>query len=167
MTDTISGKSISVLVPAYKFLNNKLLFKKMDSRATPISQINPNLVGEGDGGSLSADILREMEMSQQQPPVQQEQQHHVQFEEPQEEEYEEEEFMVQNAELARQYLIKEVVVIVIAYIVLQMPQVVDGIQRILTKYLTKLSGKMISYVDIGLRALLLAVLFVLVREFLL
>jgi hypothetical protein len=69
--------------------------------------------------------------------------------------------------MARQYALKEVIVLVITFCLLQMPQVMDMIQRLLTKYLTKLSAKNISYVDIFVRGVILALVFVLVREFVL
>lgn len=155
----------------------------MDSRSTPISQINPEFGQEGDDSTLSADILREMQMSQEQPPAippqqpmmhqqtpQQHQENYEEMNDEEEQEMTEEEmnaYMEENAALARQYVMKEVIVLVIAFSLLQMPQVIDAIQKLLTKYLTRLSSKSVGYVDIFVRALVLAVVFVLVREFVL
>lgn len=155
----------------------------MDSRSTPIGQINPEFSQNGDDNTLSVDILREMQSAQEQPhPDMMQQQHQQQLppmndtplehfqDDEEEQEMSEEEmnaYMEENAAYARQYVLKEVIVLVIAYCLLQMPQVIDAIQKLLTKYLTKLSAKSIGYVDILVRALALAIVFVLVREFIL
>lgn len=171
--------------------------KTMDFQATPISQLgaptyDPTVPvgGSGDtsGGNLADDILRQMDLQQQggnmdmATPIQREEQqaHHQPIEEGYEneyggEDYGEEEmgeedmhmYMENQTAMARQFVVYESVVLVILFVLLQQTFLVEPIQKFLTKQLTKLSAKHISWVDMVVRGLVLAVVFVLIREFVL
>jgi len=146
--------------------------------------------GDTSGGNLADDILRQMDLQQQggavdmatpiqreEPLVQQQQQQ--QIEEGYENEYGGEEYgeemgeeemqmyMENQTAMARQFVMYESVVLVVLFVILQQTFLVEPIQKFLTKQLTKLSAKHISWVDMVVRGLILAVVFVLVREFVL
>lgn len=146
----------------------------MDEQSTPIAQLNPNIDDSGD--SLSANILRDLQ--QESIP---EMPHQPHWETPvptgyepegqEDEEYDEEQFqeMYPDTSDVKIYLVKQALVIIIGFFILQIPQLIDMTQKFLTQNLSKfsLSGRTITYLDIFVRGLILALFFFLVQEFLL
>jgi hypothetical protein len=169
--------------------------KTMDFQATPISQLgaptyDPTVPvgGSGDtsGGNLADDILRQMDIQQQGGQMEMATPIHREEESmPVEEGYENENeyggeeygeemgeeqmqmYMENQTAMARQFVMYESVVLVVLFVLLQQTFLVEPIQKFLTKQLSKLSAKHISWVDMVVRGLILAVVFVLVREFVL
>lgn len=135
-------------------------------RATPISQLSTDPQQEN-SSVLVSELLKEMDKTQQVQPQYQPQQNN------EEESYSEEEmdaYMEQNASMAKQFMIKESIVLILLFVLLQYYPLVDWLQTFLMCCLSKVSinsTMILSIVDVVLRGILLAAGFILVREFVL